>query len=640
MSEPYTSTESDTRTAEFESSDSHLKRTMPLQQLLFLSMGGIIGSGWLFAVLGADSTAGPAAVLSWIIGGIFVLLIALTYAEIAGMLPRSGAIVRYPGLTHGAYTGFILGWAYTLAGISVAAIEAEAVVTYLSTKLSGADFTTTSAGVKVLTWPNGIVFAVLLMVLFWVVNFVGIRFFSEFNRWITWWKLIIPTLTFVLLFFSFNGSNFTTYGGFAPLGASPIFQALATSGIVFAYLGFRQALEYGGEARNPQRDVPIATILSVVIAMGLYVLLQIAFTGAINFGSAGVTAGDWAALKGGAWASSPLYSALNATGIALLGAFASLLLIDAAISPSGTGWIYMGTGTRSVYGMSMHRYFPGVFQRMNRFSIPWPSLLAALVVGCLFFAPLPSWYSLVGFITSATVLTYIMGGLGLPVLRRTAPTLPRPFRLPISEIIAPLGFLAAVMVVYWSGFQTLVNVYAGVFVGLAVFVWYYAPNQGWIRRDAGVVLGIVFLIVWVAVNKLGGWVLTTGSSDAPGSISFPAYYVLFAGTVIVFSVVLWFMSNETGRMHIERSAWLIALLLVTFLVSYYGEYGPLSKPSLAFPVSDLVEVVVGLAAYYWGVASGFVTEELSEIAGVPATVPGHRMGTPQIGQHGASGAAR
>ena len=629
--------EQNARIGEFEASDRELRRSMPLQQLLFLSMGGIIGSGWLFAVLGADATAGPASVVSWILGGIFVLLIALTYAEIAGMLPRSGAIVRYPALTHGAFTGFILGWAYSLAAVSVAAIEAEAVVTYLSTKFTGADFTATVSGVKVLAWPNGIVFAVLLMVLFFVVNVIGVRFLSEFNRWITWWKLIIPTLTFLLLFLTFKGSNFTAYGGFTPLGPSPIFQALATSGIVFAYLGFRQALEYGGEARNPQRDVPIATILSVVIGMVIYVLLQIAFTGAIDFGKAGVAPGAWAALKGSSWASGPLYSALNATGIGLLGAFATLLLIDAAISPSGTGWIYLGAGTRSVYGMSVHRYFPRVFQGINRYGIPWVALAAAFVVGCLFFAPLPSWYSLVGFITSATVLTYIMGGIGLPVLRRTAPGLSRPFRLPAAELIAPLGFLAALMVVYWSGFQTLVNVYAAVFVGLAVFVWYFAPNEGWIRRDVGAVLGILFLVAWVIVNKLGGWVLTTSSTAAPGSLSFPAYFVLFAATLVVFTAAVWWFSNATGRMHVERSAWLIAMLLVTFLISYYGEYGPLTKPALAFPVSDIVEIAVGIVCDYWGVASGFVSEELSEIAGVPADVRDERPRAPQLGPSGAHG---
>ncbi len=610
------------KVVDFESADRELRRTMPLQHLLFLSLGGIIGSGWLFAVLDADSTAGPASVLSWVLGGIFVLLIALTYAEISGMLPRSGAIVRYPALTHGAYTGFILGWAYLLAAVSVAAIEAEAVVTYLSSKFQGANFTATENGVKVLTWPNGIGFAVGLMALFFVVNYAGVRFLSEFNRWITWWKLIIPTLTFLLLFLAFKGSNFTAYGGFAPLGTAPVFQALATSGIVFAYLGFRQALDFGGEARNPQRDVPLATILSVLIGMALYVLLQIAFTGALDFGKAGIPAGAWGQLKGSSWASGPLYSALNAAGIGLLGAFASILLIDAAISPSGTGWIYLGTGARSFYGLSVNRYFPRTLQVMNRFRIPVVSLAAAAVVGCLFFIPLPSWYTLVGFITSATVLTYIMGGIGLPVLRRTAPGLARPFRLPVANLISPLSFLAALMVVYWAGFTTLVNVFAAVFVGLCLFVWFYAPNEGWIGRGAGAALGIAFLVVWVAVNKLGGWILNTGSSAAPGSLSFPAYFALFAATLIVFSAILWWLSSSTGRQHVARSTWLLFMLLGTFLLSYYGEYGPLKPAPIPFPVSDLLEVTLGLVAYYWGVASGFATDELQVIIGGEQTKPG------------------
>src|SRR5579859_4747983 len=117
---------------DFEATDRRLRRSLSFQHLFFLSMGGIIGSGWLFAVLGADAAAGPAVILSWLIGGLLVLLIALTYAEVSGMLPRSGAIARYPHLTHGGLTGFLLGWAYFLSAVTVPAIEAEAVVTYAS----------------------------------------------------------------------------------------------------------------------------------------------------------------------------------------------------------------------------------------------------------------------------------------------------------------------------------------------------------------------------------------------------------------------------------------------------------------------------------------------------------------------------
>src|SRR5579875_2110486 len=110
--------------------DRKLKRELSALDLLGLSMGGIIGSGWLFAVNAAAAVAGPSVILSWIIGGILVLFVALVYAEISGMLPRSGAIVRYPHYTHGSYTGYIMGWAYLLSSVTVPTIEAEAVVGY------------------------------------------------------------------------------------------------------------------------------------------------------------------------------------------------------------------------------------------------------------------------------------------------------------------------------------------------------------------------------------------------------------------------------------------------------------------------------------------------------------------------------
>ncbi len=622
-------------TAEFEAADRHLHNAMSLQQILFISISGIIGSGWLFAVLAADGVAGPASVISWVLGGIFIIIIALTYAEISGMLPRTGAIVRYPHLSHGAYTGFIMGWAYLISAMAVPAIEAEAVVTYLAGRFPHWGLTTVTSGVTVLAFPTGILLGVALLVLFFAVNYFGVRLLGQVTLWVTWWKIIVPTLTFALLFAAFKGANFTAYG-FAPLGVSPIFQSLATAGIIFAYTGFRQGLEYGGEVRNPQRDVPIATVLSVLVAMVIYIALQVAFTGALDFAKAGIHAGDWSKLASSHWASSPLYSALRASNIALLGAFATVLLIDAAISPAATGWVYLGTSTRAFYGMSVDGYFPRFFERVNQFRIPWIALLASGVLGLLFFFPLPSWYLLVGFITSSGVLTYIMGGVGLPVLRRTAPQVHRPFRLPGAQIFAPLCFLVATMIFYWAGFSTLVNVFAAVFIGLTLFVWFYAPRQGWISSQVGATLGIAFLIVWIIVNKVGGWVLLPAGAHAAHP-AFLLYFVLVAGTVVLFTALLWVLSNDEGRQHLNASWWLLAYMFATFLLSYYGEYGPLTKPALAFPISDIVEIAIGLVAFYWGVASGFATREVREIveasAGVqPApgsgNLPPHPAGSP------------
>ncbi len=600
-----------------EAEDRQLARRMSVWNLFFLSMGGIIGSGWLFAVLGADATAGPAAIVSWVIGGVLVLLVALNYAEISGMMPRSGAIVRYPHLTHGGLTGFILGWTYLLSAVSVPAIEAEAVVTYVSSYIHGIVNPANSE----LTWPGGILFGIGLMLLFGIINYVGIRLMSRINNYVTGWKFLIPTLTFLFLFIlDFHAKNFAGYsGGFTPYTWSPVLGAVATSGIVFSYLGFRQALDYGGEARNPQRDVPIATIASVLAGMAIYILLQSAFTGSIIWHAFGIQPGAWASLKSGsAAADAPFYIAMKAAGNGFLGAFATVLLIDAFVSPSGTGYIYLGTSVRTVYGLSMTGYLPRPFRWIEpRVRIPWIALIASFVVACLFFLPLPSWYELVGIITSATVLTYIMGGIGLPVLRRTAAALPRPFRLQLSEIIAPLGFMGALYIVYWSGFQVLAMVVGAVFVALPVFVWYYAPSKGWISPGAGGVLGLVFLVLWVLTQHWGMWVLTitTGSAALPLSAhpAFPIFYFDVCAEVIAFVGILWFLCNAEGRKAVASTWWLIFFILAILGVSYYGGYGPLKTAGIPFPADLVVVLMIGMLAFGWAVHSGYETEEIAAI---------------------------
>ena len=605
--------EDTTPIASTEFADQQLKRTMGLQHLIFMALAGIIGSGWLLATLGADSVAGPASVFSWLIGGVLVLLIALPYMEISGMLPRSGAIVRYPHLTHGAATGFVMGWAYLVYALTIPAIEAIAALQYLGGRFPTAHLTTINGGVAVLSWPSGVLLGLTLQLIFFSVNYFGIRLLSNFTLWITWWKLVIPTLTFILLFFAFKGSNFTQYGGLAPYGISPIFQAVATAGIVFAYTGFRQALEFAGEARNPQRDVPIATVVSILVTIALYIGLQIAFTGALDFHKAGIHPGAWSALTSSNWASSPLYSELTAAGIGLLGAFGTLLLIDAAISPTTTGLLYLGTGTRTFYGMSVDGYFPKSLQLMSRFGIPWPALVVSALIGAIFFYPLHGWYTLVAFCTSAAVITYMMGGLGLPVLRRTAPNMVRPFKLPAFRVFSPLGFVAAVMILYWAGFATIVNVYIIIFAGLCLFVWVYAPNKGWISPALGATMGVVFLACWVAVNIGGGWFINTTGKVGSGALSFPVYFILLLGLVLAFGLILWWRSPAEGRRHVASGLWVVGMLFAILLVSHYGEYGPLAKPPLGFPFSDLVVLAIGIVAYYWGQSSGFATSEIEEL---------------------------
>ncbi|ABG05713.1 amino acid permease-associated region [Rubrobacter xylanophilus DSM 9941] len=601
----------------FEDADRKLKRELGFQQLFFLSFGSIIGSGWLFAALAGAAIAGPAALLSWVIGAVLLIFVGLNYAETSCMIPRSGSVVRYPHLTHGGFLGFIMSWSFMLGTVTVTAIEALAVVQYASVYVrdwTGVELTTVREGVAVLTGA-GIVLAVLLMILFFVVNIFGVRFFGEFNRWVSWWKTIIPVLTFVLLFFAFRASNFTEFGGFAPRGFDNVFNAVATAGIVFAYFGFRQGLDFGGEARNPQRDIPAATILSLAAAGAIYFFLQLAFLGALDWDAAGVNPGDWAALNDSEWASQPLYYALESNGgVLVLGAasilsiFAVVLLVDAAISPAGTGWIYMGSSARVLYGMAMHDDLPRWLTRVeDRTGIPMVALVAALVVGCIFFLPFPGWYILVGFITGALVFTFVMGGVQVQVMRRTAPDLPRPYWLKGAAVFSPLGFLAGSMIFYWAGYETLRGVVAAVLIGLALYAFFQGPRRNRISYPVGLALGIPFAVVWLATQYFGPAPLGNGA------LPFFAYWVLCVAEVVGFVGLVWLFASDRGRREVKAAWWVLFLALALYLLSYYGTYGPLENPPVPFPWDNLIALAVGLVAYYWGVASGYETEEMRSI---------------------------
>jgi amino acid transporter len=608
-------------------SDKKLRHELSALDLLGLSLGGIIGSGWLFAVNGAAAIAGPAVVLSWLIGGILVLFIGLNYAELSGMIPRSGAIVRYPHYTHGSYTGFIMGWAYLLSAFTVPTIEAEAVVGYAATYIPSLSSSTTILGstISVLS-GEGIGLALVLMVIFFLLNYFGIKALGKTNTPVTLWKLLIPTLTFLLLFATFNASNFSAYGGFFPLGVSPMFIAIPTGGIIFSYLGFRQALEFGGEAKNPQRDVPRATIFSLLIAIVLYTLLQVTYIGAIKWPVSGIPAGDWVKLTSSAslYSSGPFYEALTKSGIAALGAFGVVLLIDAYISPSGTGWIYMGTSTRTFYGLAADGYLPEAFLKVNeKTRIPLWSLIASLILGLVFLAPFPSWYLLVGFISSATVFTYMMGGVGLRVLRRTAGELHRPFRLSASSIIAPIGFLAASLIVYWSTFSVLYFVFVAILAGLPLYYIFYAPKGLGVSRGAAAGLGVVFWIALIALayygyNSILVYNANNAASPPPNfdSVLMSSFGVFFGGIAvlsIVFTAAFQFLSKPEHRRQVASGWWLVVYSLVILSLSFIGGFGPLLTPVIPFPYDELLMVVLGVVFYAVAVYSGYRTEDIDHI---------------------------
>jgi amino acid transporter len=215
------------------------------------------------------------------------MFVGLAYGELSAAIPKSGGIVRYPHYTHGGVTRYIITWAYFLSAASVPAIEATATITYLAALVPGLIYPN-----GVLT-PLGILSAYIILILFFLLQYAGVGILGKVTHGVGWWKLIVPALTVLFLIaFYFHPANFTMGGGFFPSasmnasgfsGFAPVLYAIPTTGVIFSYLGFRQAVEYGGEGKNPQKDIPFAVIGALVIGIILYTLLQVAFTGAIDW---------------------------------------------------------------------------------------------------------------------------------------------------------------------------------------------------------------------------------------------------------------------------------------------------------------------------------------------------------------------
>jgi len=438
-----------------------LRRDAGIVGLLFASTTSMVGSGWLFGAYHAARIAGPLSIGSWVLGAIIIMLIALCFAELAALFPRSGALVHMSHASHGEGLGRIWCWLLFLAYVPVPAVEAEAIVTYANNYLPyflqpGSEGLLTTAGFVACGAMLGITALLNLMVVRWLLTV---------NSTITWWKILVPVLTIVGLMTASTHWGVTSA---APetYKLSGMFTALPAAGIVFSYLGFRTAIDLGGETANPHRNIPLAVIGAVLLAAALYIMLQVAFIWAL---SPADLAHGWARLNFQG-ATGPFAGLATTLG---LGWMATLLYIDAYISPGGTGLMYVTGGSRVLFAAGEMAAGPNSLTKLNRNKVPWVAVLVMWVVGTLFLLPFPAWQQMVNYITSVTVLTYGLGPVALLVLRRNLPDLERPFRMGAATVLAPLAFICSNLVIYWTGFKTNTFLFSLVAIGFALYAMYY-----------------------------------------------------------------------------------------------------------------------------------------------------------------------
>ena len=527
-----------------------LQRSVGFYGLMFVSLGSIIGSGWLLGALNAAEQAGPASVLSWILAAGMLALIALTYAELGATYPVAGGSGRFPYYSHGPIAGFMSGWASWLQAVFIAPIEVLAAITYVNSvgwvnvHFNMINKAGDSAGL--LNGP-GLVVAVILMVVFTAMNLAGARFLSESNAIVVLWKTAVPFLAVgVVAALKFNPANFHAGGGFMPFGFHGVFAAL-TGGVVFALQGFEQAVQLAGEARNPKKDLSRAILTAMAIGAVLYSLLQIVMIGALN--PAHILNG-WAKPLGtdpsdyGAW-----YTLALAVGAGWL---AKVLIIDAVVSPAGTGVVYVGTTARLSYALGEEREMPSALASTNDKGVPVFSILVAAVIGLLAFGPYKSWSALVNVVTGATAIMYAFAPVSLAALHKVDGTRPRSYRVPVPALVLPAAFCAANLIISWGGFETTWKLACAMVVGLALFTvgaWRARTDAQRMIRNA----------IWIAPWLGGQVVIGAIGRYGTGARNILPNWVDIA-VVVVFSLVIFYwavsltLSKEAAAIEVAKDA--------------------------------------------------------------------------------------
>lgn len=442
-------------------------RSIPTLSLLFASISAILGSGWLFAAYYTAKLAGPSALLAWVIGGVAVIIIAFTYAEISAMLPIMGVTARIPLYTHGTLVSFLYSWIIWLSYIALAPTEVQAVLQYLAFFIP----TLTHAGGGLTV--EGYTAATVLMFGMTLLNLFSIRWLIRLNNGLTVMKIMIPviiSLVLIFLFFKPHAILHPAHSTFATYGFHGILSAISTGGIVFAFNGFKQACEMAGETSNPSRAVPIAVIGSILVCMLIYVLLQLALFSSITPQNL-INGWHNLTIQGG---QSPFAGLITQSHQHWL---IPLLYIGAIVGPLAAGLMYISSSARVLFAMSKNSYLPDIFQLRNEHGHPWFGVLICFGIGMLTFAPLPGWQNMVSFLASLMAASYVITPICLLTLRKQAPNLKRPFKLPIVGTWSTVAFFLCNLLCYWSGWLIISKLSLCLLISIVVFFLYHMISK-------------------------------------------------------------------------------------------------------------------------------------------------------------------
>lgn len=461
--------------AEANSGSQKLERSLGPFSLIMLGIGAIIGAG-LFSITGiaAAQHAGPAIILSFLFAAIGCVFAGLCFSELAAMIPVSGGAYSYSYATLGECIAWLVGWILFLeyaAGASTVAISWSAyVVSFLdglhiqlppALIASPWQSTPLSDGTEVFGLINLPALAIVTLLSYLLI--LGVNKSAKINAVLVVVKVTI-VIIFIIIGFGFvQPENYIPFipentGTFGDYGWSGIMRA---SGIVFlAYIGFDAVSTTAQEVKNPQRDLPVGIIGSLVICAVLFILFAYVMVGLVPY-----TGLDVAAPVALAVQQTPYGWLISLIKLAIVAGLTSVILV------------LLLSQSRVMFTISKDGLLPAWLSIIHpRYHTPWiANLILMLLVGFFAaFAPL----SLVGNLTSiATLLIYAIVCAAVIVLRRTYPDLPRPFKTPFSPWIPLLGIGTCLAMMIFLDLGTWIRFSVWILIGLSIYFLYGKRNS-------------------------------------------------------------------------------------------------------------------------------------------------------------------
>lgn len=451
-----------------------MKRELSLLDLTSIGIGGIVGAGiYVLSGQAAALYAGPAVILSFCFSGIACGFSALCYAELASMIPSSGSAYSFTTVAFGQLAAWMIGWDLLLEYLMGAATVAVGWSGYFQSLLKdmGVKLPPSIASASLAydpitnewrTNPGAIINlpAVLICVAAGALLCFGVSESAKVNS-----IIVVIKISVLLLFLCVGASkvNVNNYSPFIPpnegqgiYGASGIFRGAAV--VFFAYIGFDAISTAAQEAKDPQRTVPLATLIALGVSTALYVAVSLVLTGMVSYKELNVA--------------DPIAVALDAVGGSELQWIRPIVKVGALLGLTSVIVVNLMGQSRILYVMADDGLLPSIFSKIHpRYKTPYIAVmvtsgLAGILAGIV---PLDVLGELVSI---GTLLAFFLVCATVIVLRYKQPLLKRPFVTPFSPIVPALGMITALINMVSLPPATWLRLFIWLVLGLLIYFGY------------------------------------------------------------------------------------------------------------------------------------------------------------------------